>query len=486
MWCFISEPNGIIHEIFLPKNAVGQDCLEKVCEKLKLVERDYFGLKFGGAKGTQFWLNLRNSMSSQLTGKPPYRLHFLVKFFVKPQELQQEITRHQYYLTLKNFINEGKLDLSSVQTKSIARLCALVAHIESGDFSQERVAKYSSYIPISVYNVYSKTSNLQKDAAIEHGKLVGVPVSESKIEFLHMACSIQGYGIELFHGRLSDYKTLKKVDIHVGSDGIRVFSINHEFDLKQGKDVTRRILEKRVSFEDVSTVSYNNRSFTVVHGGTGPQAQRDTYKMKCESDAVALFRTFTEFHTFYQCNTVKRSVIDQCTRTLAGRLFSMFVPRNEFGRIFLFDVQRTRRQAYSHAWGELNSCRMIDMPSSTSGSLRSSPGSAEYRPVQSPISQRRFYSTKRYEEAGTSRGECRRAFVERESMESMTPDQLKVMVRHLQDARICQICMDSEVATAFCPCGHVVCCVECSSMCKECPLCRSQITYAQRVFFPCE
>lgn len=30
MWCFISEPNGIIHEIFLPKNAVGQDCLDKV------------------------------------------------------------------------------------------------------------------------------------------------------------------------------------------------------------------------------------------------------------------------------------------------------------------------------------------------------------------------------------------------------------------------------------------------------------------------
>ena len=65
----------------------------QVCEKLKLVERDYFGLKFGGAKGAQFWLNLRNSLSSQLSGKPPYRLYFLVKFFVKPQELQQEITR---------------------------------------------------------------------------------------------------------------------------------------------------------------------------------------------------------------------------------------------------------------------------------------------------------------------------------------------------------------------------------------------------------
>jgi len=245
-------------------------------------------------------------------------------------------------------------------------------------------------------------------------------------------------------------------------------------------------LSFRVSFEDVSTVSYNNRSFTVVHGGTGPQAQRDTYKMKCESDAVALFRTFTEFHTFFQCNTVKRSVIDQCTRTFAGRLFSVFVPRNEFGRIFLFDVQRTRRQAYSHAWGELNSCRMIDMTSSTSASFRSVGASVEYRPVQSPLSQRKCYSTKRIDEAGPSRGQGRRTLAERECMENMSPEQLKVMVRHLQDARVCQICMDSEVATAFCPCGHVVCCVECSAMCKECPLCRSQITYAQRVFFPCE
>ena len=65
----------------------------QVCEKLKLVEKDYFGLRFRGSKGTLFWLNLRNSMSSQLTGKPPYRLYFLVKFFVKPQELQQEVTR---------------------------------------------------------------------------------------------------------------------------------------------------------------------------------------------------------------------------------------------------------------------------------------------------------------------------------------------------------------------------------------------------------
>lgn len=165
----------------------------------------------------------------------PLSLSFLISVFF----------RHQYYLTLKNFIKEGRLDLSSLQTKTIARLCALLAHIECGDFTPERTPKYSCYIPLSVYNVYAKTSDLQKDAASEHAKLVNSPISESKIEFLHISGGIPGYGIEVFHGRLSDDKMLKKVDIYVGSDGIRVFSVSREYDGKQGKDVARRILEKR-------------------------------------------------------------------------------------------------------------------------------------------------------------------------------------------------------------------------------------------------
>ena len=30
MWCFVSEPNGIIHEIVLPKSSLGQECFDKV------------------------------------------------------------------------------------------------------------------------------------------------------------------------------------------------------------------------------------------------------------------------------------------------------------------------------------------------------------------------------------------------------------------------------------------------------------------------
>ena len=153
--------------------------------------------------------------------------------------------RHQFYLTLKRFIGDGKLDLTSLQTKTVARLCSIIAHIECGDFTHERVPKYSSYIPLSVYNPYAKMSDLQKDAAIEHGKLVNVPVSESKIEFLHTTCNIPGYGIEVFRGKLSDHKMLKKVDIYVGNDGIRVYSVYCDYDMKQGKDLLKKVLEKR-------------------------------------------------------------------------------------------------------------------------------------------------------------------------------------------------------------------------------------------------
>ena len=66
---------------------------------------------------------------------------------------------------------------------------------------------------------------------------------------------------------------------------------------------------------------------------------------------------------------------------------------------------------------------------------------------------------------------------------ALSVDELRETVNGLLDTQICQVCMDAKVSTAFCPCGHIVCCVACSTLCRECPLCRVQITYAQRIFF---
>lgn len=54
----------------------------------------------------------------------------------------------------------------------------------------------------------------------------------------------------------------------------------------------------------------------------------------------------------------------------------------------------------------------------------------------------------------------------------------------LLDAMICRICMDSEINTAFFPCGHVISCQECAARCERCPVCRADIHQSQVIYLP--
>ncbi|MGH0144947.1 UNVERIFIED_CONTAM: hypothetical protein FKN15_031663 [Acipenser sinensis] len=80
-------------EVEVDTKANGEDCLNKVCRKLGIIEVDYFGLQFSGSKGESLWLNLRNRISQQVDSPAPCRLKLRVKFFVEPHLIQQEQTR---------------------------------------------------------------------------------------------------------------------------------------------------------------------------------------------------------------------------------------------------------------------------------------------------------------------------------------------------------------------------------------------------------
>ena len=45
----------------------------------------------------------------------------------------------------------------------------------------------------------------------------------------------------------------------------------------------------------------------------------------------------------------------------------------------------------------------------------------------------------------------------------------------------CQICMDSEINTAFSQCGHVCSCEGCAHHLPYCPICKTFITFVQRI-----
>lgn len=54
--------------------------------------------------------------------------------------------------------------------------------------------------------------------------------------------------------------------------------------------------------------------------------------------------------------------------------------------------------------------------------------------------------------------------------------------RLLKEARLCKICMDSEVGIVFLPCGHLTVCVNCAPNLTNCPVCRSAIKATVRTF----
>ncbi|KAJ0183293.1 hypothetical protein K1T71_001269 [Dendrolimus kikuchii] len=54
--------------------------------------------------------------------------------------------------------------------------------------------------------------------------------------------------------------------------------------------------------------------------------------------------------------------------------------------------------------------------------------------------------------------------------------------RQLKEARLCKVCMDSEVSVVFLPCGHLVSCGGCGSALPACPLCRCAVKALVRAY----
>ncbi|XP_063445445.1 baculoviral IAP repeat-containing protein 2-like [Mytilus trossulus] len=52
---------------------------------------------------------------------------------------------------------------------------------------------------------------------------------------------------------------------------------------------------------------------------------------------------------------------------------------------------------------------------------------------------------------------------------------LKEENQNLRDQQTCKICLEEPVSIVFLPCGHLASCVNCASMLRRCPICRTFI-----------
>ncbi|OWF53504.1 E3 ubiquitin-protein ligase MYLIP-like [Mizuhopecten yessoensis] len=429
MRCQITQPNSIVLEVEVDPKSNGQEVLEKVCQQLGIVEQDYFGLQFQGAKGELLWLNSRNPVCKQVNGPIPYRFQLRVKFYVQPHLLLQEECRHLFYQQVMHELRCGKLQVTD--EAQLVRIASLSAQVELGD-QVDNPMLLQLYEKILEGLTPDPSSDLVKEVAIGHGDLMRVTKAHAEYRLLQEASIIENYGTE-YH----EAKNLSgnSVSIGVGPEGIFFYDLNNELFEKLEYSMVMKAIHDR---NKVILEAYNDEGET----------NKYEFKMVSTRAANALYRCITEMHSFFRCDTVHDEVSLQVTHDLKGVLASIFSDNTASGQNYVFDVKQTCKEVYDSTRRKLLKQQQVPM------SLAAS---------QEDISQ----STDN-----------------KENNEEQQVQMLKNKLETIQDSFVCKVCMDNDISTVLCPCGHMVCCNDCASQLAECPLCRTSITTAQPVFLP--
>ncbi|KAJ8267568.1 hypothetical protein COCON_G00127400 [Conger conger] len=430
MLCHVTRPDSVVMEVEVDTKANGEDCLNKVCRKLGIIEVDYFGLQYSGSKGENLWLNLRNRISQQMDSLTPCRLRLRVKFFVEPHLILQEQTRHLFFMHVKEDLHCGHLHMGSEQAEELS---ALLAQAEFGDYNQN-TAKYwytelcgSEPSPATVNSIISK-----------HKELEGLSPASVEYQALQLVSSLEHYGVEWHWTRDAESQRLA---VGVGPEGIAICK----------QDFT---LVNRISYPIIQIATQSGKSVYLTITKESGDSVVLFFKLISHRAASGLYRAITETHAFYRCDTVTNAVMMQYSRDFKGHLASLFLNENiNLGKKYVFDIRRTSKEVYDHARRALYNAGIVDLMSRAG---ERSPSRSPLRPSPGQL------------DCGSC--EANRALQEK--------------LRKLREALLCMLCCEEEIDSAFCPCGHMVCCQACANQLQLCPVCRSEVDHVQHVYLP--
>ncbi|XP_044736041.1 E3 ubiquitin-protein ligase MYLIP [Chrysoperla carnea] len=452
MWCLISL-NSVIIEIQVDPKAIGQECLMKVCEGLGISnEADYFGLKYTGHKGEELWLNLRNPIDRQVGNVSPLRFALKVKFWVPPNLILQETTRHQFYLAARKDLLEKKLQ--PADWESTAHIIALLSQAETGDYDAFKPPHhfYLQCSEICPEKQDVKPENFLQKILLKHKELHGMKQSAAEYWLLKEISAIDSFGEELFMG-----KPPSNLSLGVGPHGISVYQKDCE--------------KQSIPYTAIQTAQSQKRVFKLEYLNQENEASYLEIKLESSPAASGLYRAITEKHAFYSCETVRSAVTAQFIRDLKGTIISIFNEDSSLGKKYVFDIRRTCREVYD------NARRAIYQAQNEQQSSASSSGTSSRRMSTEDAEDL-------YLEEG---GECCSQLKEAQSCDHCRDnkcDETRERLVTFIDALTCHICMDQPIDSAFLPCAHALACVSCAKRCEVCPLCRGEINQVQKIFLP--
>ncbi|KAM9842669.1 tyrosine-protein phosphatase non-receptor type 21 [Aulostomus maculatus] len=217
----IQQLNGEFVEFTLSVESTGQECLEAVAQRLELREITYFSLWYFNKQNQQRWIDLEKPLKKQLDkyGLEP-TVYFGVVFYIPSiTQLQQEITRYQYYLQLKKDVLGGRISCTLDQA---IRLASLAVQADFGDFnrydSQEFLQKFVLF-PIDWIQDERVLEEATQKVALLYQSFRGLPAPEAEMLYMQEVEKMEGYGQESYQA-----KDNTGTDVTLGSclDGIFV------------------------------------------------------------------------------------------------------------------------------------------------------------------------------------------------------------------------------------------------------------------------
>ncbi|CAG0881541.1 unnamed protein product [Darwinula stevensoni] len=172
----------------------GQHLLDQVCDKLNLLEKDFFGLRFIDDDKQRHWLDPTKNILKQVKSMNPIVFCFRVKFYPKdPHKLKEELTRYHLFLQLKRDLLHGRLYCS---LGDAALLGAYIVQAEMGDYNPDEHGENPGYI--SEFKILLKqTPELEEQVAYLHQtEMRGQVPATAEAHFLRKACLLDTYGID--------------------------------------------------------------------------------------------------------------------------------------------------------------------------------------------------------------------------------------------------------------------------------------------------
>ncbi|GIY54172.1 tyrosine-protein phosphatase non-receptor type 14 [Caerostris extrusa] len=241
-------------ECTLSAQSLGQECLNNVCQRLGLMQPQYFGLRFLSKKKGPSDVNI----------------------------LHDEVTRYHYFLQLKSDILDGKLSCNEEQ---IILFASYSLQAEFGDHDPERhTTEY-----LTNFGLLPKQMKENQEAILErvihsHRTLQGMSQPLAEVYYIMEAQKLQGYGYECFMAKDSSNNA---VGLGVSIMGINVWCL-----------ITKELTD-HYPWDQILNLVYHKRCFGIQH-----ITSRKTIQFSLEDAHLAkyVWKTCIQQHRFYTNN----------------------------------------------------------------------------------------------------------------------------------------------------------------------------------------